>query len=188
MCILLGLLPTNSSIHPFSFEFILIQIVLMYEPICWALTTVDFIRMVLAVWSTITEHRNRNTLLTECTRKLSRSTALHRHFKTTGGRCGYTGCHWKSYAWHDRIRQVTAKQNNKALCKRHILHLLCSPESPLSGRRSVWTPSERCEDIVLWPSGPASGSRESSQTSSPQKSITGYIDLFILCSVCYFWL
>lgn len=56
----------------------------------WALTTVDLVRVVLAVRSTITEHRDRDTLITELARKLAWLTALHSHFPTTRGRRGHT--------------------------------------------------------------------------------------------------
>lgn len=53
-------------------------------------TTADLIRMILAVWSTITEQRHRDALVTVLAEKLTRFTALHCHFPTTRGRCCHT--------------------------------------------------------------------------------------------------
>lgn len=55
-----------------------------------ALTTVDLVRVVLAVRSAITKHRDRDTLFTVLARKLAWLTALHSHFATTRGRRGHT--------------------------------------------------------------------------------------------------
>lgn len=55
-----------------------------------ALTTVDLIRVVLAIRSTITEHRDRDTLVALLARKLAWFTALHSLFPPTRGRRGHT--------------------------------------------------------------------------------------------------
>lgn len=99
------------------------------------------------------------------------------------GTLGVTG---RSTRHMTELAKSQLTSTNKALCKRHILHLLCSQVSPLSGRSSVWTPPEWCEHVGLWPTNPASGSRESCQTSSPQKSITQRIHWLVYSFVLLF--
>ena len=55
-----------------------------------ALTTVDLVRVVLAVRLTITKHRDRDALFTVLACKLTWLTPLHSHLPTTRGRRGHT--------------------------------------------------------------------------------------------------
>lgn len=54
----------------------------------WSRATVYFIRVILAVWSTITKHRDGDTLLSSFAGEVTRLAVMHRHFPTTRGRCG----------------------------------------------------------------------------------------------------
>lgn len=146
-----------------------------------ALTTVNFVRVVLAVRLTITKHRDRDALFSVLACKLAWLTALHRHFPTTRGRCGHTaGGHQLIYKsrrrafenWEFRFLSCYMIQMWCTAAFSSIPHLLCSRWSPHAGRRCVWTPQGWCAGSELWPADRASGSQGSCLPSGPQTPTT----------------
>lgn len=158
------------------------------------LTTVHLIWVVFAVRSTITTHRDRDTLLAVQTCKLAWLTARRRHLATTRGRCSHTaGGHQLIYKskrqswfmslvmWRHPQSSVRTKEHTQIniwtlmmyfTCVFQCWYLFYSQEFPHAGKRYVWTLQEGCERSGLGPADSASGSQVSCQPSALQTPAT----------------